>query len=118
LPASGKRSYASREHMKGSLIAEEPSDERGGGSPVTNFSALLTRPAACPRTTVLSSRGLVPLTAVGYASPEAGRERASGVEKRVEQHVFAKSAAVQVNDQVKDTGIRMPKGPHPWRPPE
>jgi hypothetical protein len=85
---------------------------------VSTYSGFLTWPAACPRTTVLSSRGLVPLAAVGYASPEAGRERANGAEKRVELHVFAKSAAVQVNAQVKDTGIRMPKGPHPWRPPE
>jgi hypothetical protein len=67
---------------------------------------------------VLSTRGLVPLSVTAYASPEAGRERAGGVDRRVEQHVFAKSAAVQVNAQVKDTGIRMPKGPHPWRPPE
>jgi hypothetical protein len=85
---------------------------------VSNYSGFLTWSAACPRTTVLSSRGLVPLTAVGYASPEAGRERAGGVARRVEHSVFAKSAAVQVNAQVKDTGIRMPKGPHPWRPPE
>jgi hypothetical protein len=85
---------------------------------VSSNSVFLTWSAACPRTAVLSSRGLVPLTAVGYASPETGRERASGAEKRVEQHVFAKSAAVQVNAQVKDTGIRMPMGPHPWRPPE
>jgi hypothetical protein len=67
---------------------------------------------------VLSPRGFVPLSAVGHASLETGRERAAGVEKRVEQHVFAKFAAVQANAQVKDTGIRMPVGPHPWRPPE
>jgi hypothetical protein len=85
---------------------------------VSSFNGFLTWPAACPRSTVLSSRGLAPLTAAGYASPEAGRERANGVEKRVEQHVFARSAAVQVNAQVKDTGIRMSMGPHPWRPPE
>jgi hypothetical protein len=85
---------------------------------VSNFNGFLTWSAACPRTTVLSTRGLVPLSATGYAAPEAGRERAGGVDKRVEQHVFAKSAAVQVNAQAKDAGIRMSMGPHPWRPPE
>ena len=50
------------------------------------------------------------------------------MKQHVEQHVFATSAAVQakgnakatakVDVLAKDTGIRMPLGPPPWRPPE
>lgn len=84
---------------------------------MSNHIGSLTWAAARPRTTVLSPRGIAPLSA-GYASLECGRVRADGVEKRVELHVFATFAAVQANAQVKDTGIRMSLGPPPWRPPE
>lgn len=77
--------------------------------------------AACPPAIELSPRVLAPLSVLGSAYPEAGRERLSdrpgGVNTQVEQHALAVFAAVQVN-QVKDTGIRMPLGPPPWRPPE
>jgi hypothetical protein len=69
--------------------------------------------AACPRPSVLSTRGTASPSPL-YASPEAGRVRRNDVEKPVEQHVFTKLAAVQA----KDAGIRMPLGPPPWRPPE
>jgi hypothetical protein len=65
---------------------------------------------------VLSPLGLVPPS--GYVSSECGRGLPGGVEKRVDQHVFAKFTAALINAQVKDTGARMPLGPHPWRPPE
>ncbi|WP_329241387.1 hypothetical protein OG417_42160 [Actinoallomurus sp. NBC_01490] len=73
--------------------------------------------AACPRPSVLSSRGTASLPAV-YAYLEAGRVRPDGVEKRVEKHVFTTLGAVQLNAQAKDAAIRMPLGPPPWRPPE
>jgi hypothetical protein len=81
---------------------------------VSNYFDSSTWAAACPRTTVLSPQGV---TSLGYASL-LGRVRPDGVEKRVEQHVFAKFAAARRNAQVKDTGIRMSLGPPPWRPPE
>jgi hypothetical protein len=84
---------------------------------VSNHIDFVAWAAARPRTTVLSPRGIAPLS-TGYASLECGRVGLGGVKKRVEQHVFATFAAVQVNAQVKDTGIRMPLGPPPWRPPE
>jgi hypothetical protein len=84
---------------------------------VSNHIGSLTWAAACPRTTVPSSRALALLSAVGHTSPDYGHVRLSGGEKRVE-HVFAKFAAAQLNAQVKDTGVRMSLGPPPWRPPE
>jgi hypothetical protein len=69
--------------------------------------------AACPRSTVSSTRGLAP---AGYARL-LGRVRSDGVEKRVDQHVFAELTALSANAaQVKDTGIRMQLGPPPWSP--
>jgi hypothetical protein len=73
--------------------------------------------AACPRPSALFSRGASSLPAA-YASPEAGRVRRDGVEKRVEKHVFTTLGAVQLNAQAKDAAIRMTLGPPPWRPPE
>lgn len=73
--------------------------------------------AACPRTSVPSPRRGASLSRVGYPTAESLRVRPDGV-KRVEQHVFTELAALWVNAQVKDTGIRMPLGPYPWRPPE
>jgi hypothetical protein len=84
---------------------------------VSNHIGSLTWAAACPRPTVLAFRGVTPSSA-GYASLECGRVRPDGADKRVEMHVFATLAAAQKNAQVKDTGIRMPLGPPPWRPPE
>jgi hypothetical protein len=101
--------------MKGASVHEGPSDERGGGSPVSNYFGSSTWAAACPRTTVLSPRDV---TSLGYDASLLGRVRPDGVEKRVEQHVFAKFAAARSNAQVKDTDIRMSLGPPPWRPPE
>ncbi|MFB9839383.1 hypothetical protein [Actinoallomurus acaciae] len=64
---------------------------------------------------MLFSRGA---SSPAYASPEAGRVRRDGVEKRVEKHVFTTLGAVQLTAQAKDAAIRMPLGPPPWRPPE
>lgn len=85
---------------------------------MSNHIGSLTWAAARPRTPVPFSRALALLPAAGYPSLECGTGRPSGVKKHVEQHVFATSAAVQANAQVKDTGIRMSLGPPPWRPPE
>ncbi|GLY73128.1 hypothetical protein Airi02_025570 [Actinoallomurus iriomotensis] len=74
--------------------------------------------AACPRPSVLFSRGSASLPAV-YVSPEAGHARPEGVaKKRVEKHVFTTLGAGQLTAQAKDAAIRMPLGPPPWRPPE
>lgn len=77
--------------------------------------------AACPVAIELSPRVLAPLSALGSAYPEAGRDRLSGrpggVNTQVEQHVFAKVTAAWAT-QVKDADIRMPLGPPPWSPPE
>jgi hypothetical protein len=81
---------------------------------VSNYFDISAWAAACPRTTVLSPRYA---TLLGDASL-GGRVRLGGVEKRVEQHVFATPVAVLRNAQVKDTGSRMSLGPPPWRPPE
>lgn len=71
--------------------------------------------ATSPRSAVLSTRGL---TSAGYATL-LGRVRPAGVEKRVDQHLFAELKARSANAaQVKDTGIRMQLGPPPWSPPE
>lgn len=78
--------------------------------------------AACPQVTTLSPRVLAPLAVLGHTTLESGRVRLSGrpggVNKQVEQHVFATYAAARVTAQVKDSDIRMPLGPPPWRPPE
>jgi hypothetical protein len=64
---------------------------------------------------VLSTRDLA---SAGYTTLR-GRVRPDGVEKRVDQHVFAEPTALPANAaQVKDTGIRMQLGPPPWSPPE
>jgi hypothetical protein len=81
----------------------------------SNFGSSEAWAAACSRTTVLSPRDV---TFPGYDASLLGRVRPTGVEKRVEQHVFATFAAARSNAQVKDTGIRMSLGPPPWRPPE
>lgn len=78
--------------------------------------------AACPAAKAPSlCLLLAPQPALDYATLETGRVRLSrrpgGVDKRVEQHVFATSAAAR-DAQVKDTGIGMPLGPPPWSPPE
>jgi hypothetical protein len=99
---------------------------------VSNHSGSLAWAAARPRTTVpsarTSSRALGLLPGGAYPSLECETGRPGDVKQHVEQHVFATSAAVQakgnakatakVDVLVKDTGIRMPLGPPPWRPPE
>jgi len=81
---------------------------------VSSYFGSSTWAAACPRPAVLSPRGV---TFPAYDA-SLGRVLPGGVEKRVEQHVFAELTAVRVNAQVQDTGIRMSSGPPPWRPPE
>ena len=93
---------------------------------MSNYFNSLIRAAACPRTTVPAPRVLAPLSpaavaadvAPGHVSTELGRVWAAGIDKRVELHVFATSAVVQVDAQIEDTGNRMSLGPPPWRPPE
>lgn len=85
---------------------------------MSNHFGSLTWAAARPRTAVLSSRTLALLPTAAYRSLDCGAGWSGGLEKRVEQHAFATFAAVQANPQVKDTGIGMPLGPPPWRPPE
>jgi hypothetical protein len=89
---------------------------------VSNYFGSSTWAAACPSATVASPRVLASLAVLGHTSLETGRFRLSGrpggVNKQVEQHVFAASAAARAVAQVKDADIRMPLGPPPWRPPE
>jgi hypothetical protein len=90
---------------------------------VSNDFGSSTWAAACPPASELSPRVLAPLSVLGSAYLEAGRDRLSGrpggVKTQVEKHVSAAfAAAARVAAQVKDTGIRMPLGPPPWSPPE
>jgi hypothetical protein len=75
-------------------------------------------PHATATATATVAAGAHAANAAAGCTSELGRVWLADVDKRVELHVFATSAAVQVDAQVQDTGIRMSLGPPPWRPPE